>query len=110
MLHGSKAATLAEKTAKDTFVDGGMGIDLPEIKIKEDDIKKGIKILDLLTTSKIMSSKNEARRAIKNSGLKIDNIVLSDDTREIRLNDFKSMLIEEEKIFKTIKNKITDFA
>ena len=28
----------------------------------------------------------------------------------IRLNDFKSMLIEEEKIFKTIKNKITDFA
>jgi tyrosyl-tRNA synthetase len=94
MLHGSKAATLAEKTAKDTFVDGGMGIDLPEIKIKEDDIKKGIKILDLLTTSKIMSSKNEARRAIKNSGLKIDNIVLSDDTREIRLNDFKNKILK----------------
>ena len=94
MLHGSKAATLAEKTAKDTFVDGGMGADLPEIKIKEDDIKKGIKILDLLTTSKIMSSKNEARRAIKNSGLKIDNIVLSDDTREIRLNDFKNKILK----------------
>ena len=28
----------------------------------------------------------------------------------IKLKDFKSMLIEEEKIYKTIKNKIADFA
>ena len=44
ILHGETAAINAEKTAKDTFESGGIGMDLPEIKIKEEDLKKGIKI------------------------------------------------------------------
>tara|TARA_B100001093_G_C26852671_1_gene1025831 strand:+ start:9 stop:731 length:723 start_codon:yes stop_codon:yes gene_type:complete len=88
ILHGELASTNAEKTAKETFESGGIGNDLPEIKIKASELKKGINILDLLSDSKIMTSKSEARRAIKSNALKVDNLVLKDDTKVIQLNDF----------------------
>ena len=77
MLHGKSAAIKAEKTAKTTFESGGSGASLPEIRIKENELKQGIKILDLLSLNKIMSSKSEARRAIKSNALKIDNKILT---------------------------------
>ena len=90
ILHGEEATSKAEKTAKETFVSGGVGISLPEIKIKASDLKQGIKILDFLSSSKIMLSKSEARRAIKSNALKIDNVVLNDDSKTIQPNDFKN--------------------
>ena len=51
ILHGEDAAKRAAQTAKDTF-EGGLGIDLPEIKIRSNEIKKGINILDFITKIK----------------------------------------------------------
>ena len=42
---------------KKLFKFGGAGKDLPEIKIRENEIKHGVKILDFLSSSKIMLSK-----------------------------------------------------
>ena len=88
MLHGRSAALKAEKTAEATFMSGGSGADLPEIRIEKDTLKEGIKILDLLFSSQIMTSKSEARRAIKGNALKIDNQVISDEKKIVRLEDF----------------------
>ena len=90
ILHGESAAKLAEKTAKETFEAGGYGVDLPEIKIERKKLEKRIKILDLLSSNNIMSSKSDARRAIKSNALKIDNKILSDENKLISLNDFSS--------------------
>ena len=79
ILHGSAASKKAEKTAKDTFEKGGLGLDLPEIEIKFSDIKKGISILDFVANNKILPSKSEARRAIDNRGLKINDVVIGDE-------------------------------
>jgi len=88
MLHGKTAALKAEKTAKATFESRGAGDELPEIKMKESNFKTGIKILELLFSSKIMSSKSEARRAIKGGAIKINNQILSDENKIVLLNDF----------------------
>ena len=88
MLHGKTAALKAEKTAKATFESRGAGDDLPEIKMKESNFKTGIKILELLFSSKIMSSKSEARRAIKGRAIKINNQILSDENKIVLLDDF----------------------
>ena len=37
-----------------------------------------------------MSSKSEARRAIKSNALKINNIVLTDENKIIQLDDFNN--------------------
>ena len=73
ILHGEKASKKAEQTAKDTFVGSGLSKNLPEIKLNSDNIKKGIKILDLISSNNIVSSKSEVRRLIQNKGLKINN-------------------------------------
>jgi tyrosyl-tRNA synthetase len=94
ILHGESASKNAEKTAKQTFESGGIGAELPEIKIKENEIKNGIKILDLLSTYKIMPSKSDARRAIKGKALRIDNKILDNDTKIIQSSDFKNKILK----------------
>ncbi len=92
ILHGETAAKKAEKTSQKTFEIGGIGTDLPEIKIEKNILKSGIKLLDLLSTKNIFSSKSEARRAIKGNALKINNKVLFDENKILDLNDFADEL------------------
>ena len=81
ILHGEKASKKAEKTAKDTFEEGGMGSDLPEIIIKFDEVKQGINFLDFIAKYKILPSKSEARRAISNKGFKIDGDIIENEKK-----------------------------
>ena len=89
ILHGEAASIKAEQTAKDTFEKGGFGDDLPEIKINTNEVKKGINILDLISKNEILPSKSEARRAIVNKGIKIDDVLVEDEKRVIQIKDFK---------------------
>ena len=41
-----------------------------------------------------MSSKSEARRAIINKGLKIDNVLVSDANKVLQISDFKNDMIK----------------
>jgi tyrosyl-tRNA synthetase len=81
ILHGEVASKKAEQTAKETFGGSGLGLDLPEIKLKSNEINKGISLLDFLSNNKITSSKSEARRIIVNNGLKINNVVVVDEKK-----------------------------
>ena len=58
------------------------------------DIKNGINILDLLSKNNITHSKSEARRLILNSGLKINNELLSDEKKNIKEIDFKEKILK----------------
>tara|TARA_B100000686_G_scaffold339141_1_gene412704 strand:- start:884 stop:1621 length:738 start_codon:yes stop_codon:yes gene_type:complete len=88
MLHGSKAAKDSESTAKKTFTDKSIGKNLPVIKIKKNILEKGINILDLVIQTKLGSSKGEVRRMIKNNGLKINNEIVTDESKIINQNNF----------------------
>ncbi len=94
ILHGEKASRKAEQTAKETFAGKGMGIDLPEIKIKSGEIMKGISFLDFIANNKILSSKSEVRRVIANKGFKIDDVVIVDEKKILQLNDFKNNIFK----------------
>ena len=88
MLHGSKAAKDSELTAQKTFDDKSIGKNLPIIKIKKNIIVNGINILDLVLQTKLAVSKSEVRRMIKNSGLKINNEIVNDESKVIYQNNF----------------------
>ena len=88
ILHGEQKALEAEKTAKETFDGSGVGKNLPEIKINKKLIDQGISILDLISNNKIFSSKSEARRAIQEKGIKINDKLETDEKRIIKFNDF----------------------
>ena len=59
----------------------GIGKNLPEINISQSQLEKGINILDLLSSSNIVSSKSEARRAIKGNGIKINDQLILDEKK-----------------------------
>ena len=88
ILHGEQKASEAERTAKETFDGSGVGKNLPEIKINKKLIDQGISILDLISNNKIFSSKSEARRAIQEKGIKINDKLETDEKRIIKFNDF----------------------
>ena len=83
MLHGSKDAKDSELTAKKTFSDKSIGKNLPVVKIKKSVMTSGINILDLVLQTKLANSKSEIRRMIKNNGLRINNEIMTDETKII---------------------------
>ena len=90
MLHGKSAAEKAEQTARKTFVSGSIGEDLPTLKISKKEIENGVNIIDLVVLSKLLVSKSEVRRTIKNRGIKINNEIIEDQNLQILLKDFKN--------------------
>jgi len=88
MLHGSKAAKDSELTAQKTFGDKSIGKSLPTVKIKKNVIASGINILDLVLQTRLANSKGEIRRMIKNNGLRINNEIVTDETKIIDQNNF----------------------
>ena len=94
ILHGEIASKRAYVTAKETFIGGGSGDELPEIKVNSIKFRNGLKLIEFLSSSKIFSSKSEARRAIENKGLKINNLTVNDPKKLIGLEDFKDKTLK----------------
>ena len=94
ILHGEKNSKEAEKTAKETFEGSGIGKNLPEILLKKKQITNGVQILDLLVNDKIFKSKSEARRAINEKGIKINDQVVVDEKKIISSSDFNDDILK----------------
>ena len=94
ILHGDLASKKAEKTAKETFEKGNLGSDLPEIKVKYYDVEKVINILDFIAKNKILTSKSEAKRTIKNKGIKINDVTVESEKKIIKLKDFEKKILK----------------
>jgi len=94
ILHGEKNSKEAEKTAKETFEGSGIGKNLPEILLKKKQITDGMQILDLLVNDKIFKSKSEARRAINEKGIKINDQVVVDEKKIISSSDFNDDILK----------------
>ena len=89
ILHGKSKSLEAEKMASDIFKLGKINKNLPTKKIFKKDIVAGVKLLELLVNANIMNSKSEARRAINNNGIKINDLLVIDENKKINFSDFK---------------------
>ena len=89
LLHGKASASKAEKTAKEVFELGKISKNLPTKEISKNDLFEGIKLLELLVNYKIMNSKGEVRRAIKNNAIKLNDALIQDENKSIDISDLK---------------------
>ena len=89
MLHGKERTLVAEKTASDIFRNEGSSENLPHLAI---DLIKNSKVFlnDLIVEIGFATSKSEARKLIKNSGVKINRIVVSEELRLLTKDDFNA--------------------
>ncbi|MBD5405550.1 tyrosine--tRNA ligase [bacterium] len=71
---GEAEALSAEKTAKETFENGGMGAGLPTFDFTGD-----VNILDALVSVSLCKSKSDARRMITSGAVSVNDEKISDD-------------------------------
>ena len=81
---GIEAAQAAQETAIKTFEQGTSGDDLPTLNA---DLAAGIGVLDAFLQIGFVGSKGEARRLIKQAGLKINGTPVSDENYIITTAD-----------------------
>jgi tyrosyl-tRNA synthetase len=87
MCHGSDAADAAAETARQTFVEGGAGEDLPRIKIASTRLNDGVPFYELLKESGLVKSNGEARRLIKGGGGRLNDNVMSEEHASVTLSN-----------------------
>ena len=84
LCRGEMEAKAALETATKTFEQGLTGADLPVINV---DLNAGIGVLDAFLQIGFVSSKGEARRLIKQSGLKVNDKVVTDENYQLTAAD-----------------------
>lgn len=74
LVRGREAAQMAEKTATQTFAEGGAGEDLPSIQVGPD----GMRVGAVLTALKFTASNGEAKRKLAENAVRLDGKIVSD--------------------------------
>ncbi|HVJ40674.1 MAG TPA: tyrosine--tRNA ligase [Dongiaceae bacterium] len=83
LCHSAEAAMAAAETARRTFVEGGLGQELPTVDIAAAELAAGIAAYELLRRSGLVASNGEARRLIKGGGARLNDALIDDDNRKI---------------------------
>ena len=78
MLHGEAAALAAEATAWEVFQNGGLGEELPTVKIAVTEVAEGISIVQLLVRAGLSASGKDAKRLISEGGAKMNDDIILD--------------------------------
>ncbi|MBB3770336.1 tyrosyl-tRNA synthetase [Angulomicrobium tetraedrale] len=88
MLHGRAAAEAAAETARKTFEEGGLAADLPSVEVGSVELEAGIGVLAAFAEKAgLVASNGEARRQVKSGGLKVNDVVVTDDKQVLTPRD-----------------------
>ena len=90
LLHGRAASKAAEATAREVFDKGGVGNDLPTVKVSTEEVGNAISVVQLLIKSGLVNSGKEAKRLIAENGAKINDTPLTDAGLVLKVKDFDS--------------------
>ncbi len=101
IMHGTKAAKDCAATAKETFVKGGLGKNIPVKTISKRKLSQGISIIELIFQNGLVNSKSEVRRILKNNGVRVNDVVISDEKKIINMEN----LLEDNSIKLSIGKK-----
>jgi tyrosyl-tRNA synthetase len=78
LVHGEEEAKKAEAGAKALFSGEG-ALDMPVVELKDDDFRDGkIDILGLLVASGLTASRSDARRAVEQGGVSVNDEKITD--------------------------------
>ena len=79
LLHGADAARVAAETARQTFEEGAISQSLPTATVPRSVLEDGLSVLDAYMLLHLVASKGDARRQIKNGGLRVNDLVVVDE-------------------------------
>jgi tyrosyl-tRNA synthetase len=83
MVHGREAANAAAETARRTFEQGKTSLALPSVNVPRKDIAAGLGVLSAFVTAGLAASNGEARRAINNNAVAVNDVRITSDKHMI---------------------------
>jgi tyrosyl-tRNA synthetase len=90
LVHGETEAENAKRAAESLFSGDGNSETVPHIDIEFPELSDGIKLIDLIARSNLTSSKSEARRAIEQGGISVNEEKITNIDRIIVESDIKN--------------------
>lgn len=79
MVHGTEEAEKAQESARALFAGGGSAAEMPTCELEEGDfLNETIDILGVLVKAGLTASRSEARRAVEQGGVTVDNEKVTD--------------------------------
>ena len=89
LCHGKKLQEEAEKTAHETFLQQGLGHQLPEVCFSKEQIRKEPLVTSIMVQLGFANSNSAARRLIESGSVKIDGIKIKAVNQALDLGFFK---------------------
>ena len=87
LLHGRDAAEEAAEAARRTFEEGALADALPTITLPANELTVGVGVLGLFVRAGLVASNGEARRQIRGGGLRLNDLLLTDETASVTESD-----------------------
>jgi tyrosyl-tRNA synthetase len=87
LLHGRAAAEQAAETAHTTFEEGGLATTLPTAEVARLELEAGLGVLSAAVRAGLVTSTSEARRQIRNGGLKVNDVTVSDEKMRLTASE-----------------------
>ncbi len=87
LVHGRTPADEAAATARTTFEEGGLSESLPTEQVAKTKLDNGLSVLEAYVLLHLATSKGEARRQIRNGGLRVNDVVVTDENMMLTLRD-----------------------
>jgi len=87
LLHGREAALAAARTAQETFEEGALAEGLPTIEIASSELVSGLGVLAAFVKAGLVKSNGEARRQIAGGGLRVNDVVVTDEAARLTAGD-----------------------
>lgn len=97
IVHGEEEAKKADSAAKALFAGGATGGSIPTTEVTTSDLGDGMDILTALVLTKLAPSKSEARRAVQQGGVKLNDEKISDIEYKISADSFKDGIVTIQK-------------
>jgi len=87
LVHGRPAADQAAATARTTFEEGKLSESLPTEEMARTNLENGLSVLEAYVLLHLATSKGEARRLIRNGGLRVNDVVVTDENAMLTRRD-----------------------
>jgi tyrosyl-tRNA synthetase len=87
MLHGREEARKAEEAARATFEQGVVSANLPTVTVSKDEFT-GLRVTAALTKAGLTASNGEAKRAIAQKSVRVNDVLVADEAAALSDADF----------------------
>lgn len=106
LIHTEEDAINAQEAARAVFEKGAESENMPTTELTKAELEEGLTVIDLMVKAKLIKTKSEGRRLIDQSGVTVNDNIVSDVNAAVSQSDFENgtlVIKKGKKIYHRIK-------